>query len=406
MAGSVGTAVAGLPGYAGYVPSSQQPLICSNTLVTEKMAVDAWNRRSQKIGRRDEVLKDTTFVFLPKRGTEASLYQAAGAVRSDPADWTQPRTKANLLTESKKRHEAGATAAGSPAAGERFTAKTSYTAANSVEKNKDAAFYSRVQQEEYRDAIVDMAAPALNTRSSAKQAVPTEKKLQKRKVDGGMRCCEAQYEGTVKRSLLGAEPVTSKDLVTFLGTHQQVSSYQREYGNRGHVPTKVIPTSTNPMDLSRTATTGDLGAGTAKSALGLRLPGYMGHVPSQKRNADTLHETTGGTKDIRLMTTSKRTLPGYTGFEPRSLVNDTGRANCPPVDLTSSGSALASALKEAGGKPNNSEFAKKGGIRHFFTQGGGQPDHSISEQYFVKFRPMEGSLKMGPPAERAVPRTK
>ena len=410
MAGSVGGAVAGAPGYAGYVPSCQQPLTSTNSSVTTRMPLVNRKMKSQLIGsnygmvsNEADILRDPTAMYLPKRTTEKSIYSTQGEYRPDTTTWTQPKTKAALLQSSQSLNKTDVTAVP-------FTATSVYNSVCSMEKKPDTGFYSRVRKEEHRDAEDAGQIVTKSTRSSAKERVPTERKLKKRMDGDTMVPPRQQFESTQKRSLLGAEQVNATEFVKFLGSHESKSSSKREYGVRGYDPTRNLPTSVD--SLSKQATTADLLAGTAKSALGLRLPGYMGHVPAGR---DTMATITGDKQDLlkqnaqnlRLICTSKRTLPGYSGYEPKSLVNDTGRPNRPDICQTSSGESSMSVTKGAEEKAMNSlTHAKQAGIRKFFTQGDGQPDHSISEQYFVKYRPMEGYLKMGSPLDRSIPRAR
>eukprot|EP01059_Diplonema_ambulator_P017167 TRINITY_DN29154_c0_g1_i1.p1 TRINITY_DN29154_c0_g1~~TRINITY_DN29154_c0_g1_i1.p1 ORF type:complete len:410 (+),score=90.53 TRINITY_DN29154_c0_g1_i1:51-1280(+) len=406
MAGSVGGAVVGCPGYAGYIPSSQQPLTCTNSTVSERMPLINRRQVSQRMGTKGpmavseaEIIRDPTGAFMPKRTTEGTLYSSASSYRQDPGDWTQPKTKTKLLMESQKGRESYTRT------GPAFNA-TSLYGSNTMEKNKAVNFYSKVQQQEVKQGDEELTKTLHNTRSSAKQHIPTAKKHELR-MNATLGLEDPQFEATERRKMLGAEPVSASEFVKFKGAHESKSSAQKEYGTRGFVPLASIPATVEGM--SQSATTSDLFAGTTKSALGLRIPGYMGHVPNGKASKDKMRRTTPdllkqNSQNVRLISTSKRTLPGYSGYEPKSLENDRGRPNRPDLNTTSSGAASATILADSEEKAmNKTTFAKQGGIRNFFTQGGGQPDHSISEQYFVKYRPMEGCLKMGARTERAIP---
>ena len=415
MAGSVGGAVAGCPGYAGYVPSCQQPLTTTNSGVTTRMNLVERSNCSQNIGLKghtnltdEEILHDPSMVFAPKRTTEKTLYASNGDRRVNKDDWSPPKTKANVLAQSLASVQA---ASNEHLKG--FRATSTYANSFASEQNKDSQFFSTVQQIEYNDAKEDLQKTSHNTRSSARLQVPMMKKLEKRCTDSAMEPPQPTFlEGQEKR--VGHKPETSRaqEYVKFLGAHVSVSSSQREYGVRGYNPSNNMPSGI--ADMNKSSTTADLCSGTSKSTLGLRLPGYLGHVPAGKDSAATIDRT--GRPDLtkmnaqntRIICTSRRTLPGYAGYEPKSLVNDTGRPNCPDIAQTSSGLCATAVVVSSPEEKamNDTEFAKQGGIRKFFTQGDGQPDHSISEQYFVKFRPMEGSLKMGAPLERSIPRTK
>ena len=413
MAGTVGGAVAGCPGYAGYVPSCQQPLTTTNSSVTNRMPLVSRVKPSQSIGLpgtveldENELFRDPTSVVAPRRTTEATLYATQGSTRPDPSDWKQPRTKALILKESRQR------ATGYFEGTATFSANTTYGRSFELEKNRDAQFYSRVQQTEHDDAVQAQLHVVKNTRSSARAEVPTEKRNLKRAGDPHMVPAQPEFGRGEKRTPLRTDQPHAVEYVRFRGAHADRSCAQQDYGTRGYNPLACMPQSVDEM--TRTGQASELFAGTAKSTLGLRIPGYLGHVPQGKATAKTLDRSERpdllkkNAQNTRLLCTSRRTLPGYCGYEPQSLVNDKGCPNRPDVGLTSSGAATHTALVASADEKgmNNTEFAKTGGIRRFFTQGDGQPDHSISEQYYVKYRPMEGSLKMGTPSERNIPKTK
>eukprot|EP01064_Diplonema_japonicum_P007088 TRINITY_DN14813_c0_g1_i2.p1 TRINITY_DN14813_c0_g1~~TRINITY_DN14813_c0_g1_i2.p1 ORF type:complete len:410 (+),score=67.33 TRINITY_DN14813_c0_g1_i2:876-2105(+) len=406
MAGSVGGAVVGCPGYAGYIPSSRQPLTSTNSTVTDRMPLISRTRSSQATGTKPsftateaDIIRDPTGVFMPKRSTETTLYSTQGTFRPDPGDWVQPKTKRALL-ESQGQGQT------STAGGPKFSAKSLYNETNKMETNRPTNYYSSVQQAEMKGAEEDLTASFKNTRSSARQHQPTAKK-QVTRVEAAAGLEAPKFDLPPKRKILGAEPISASEFVKFKGAHESKSSSQKEYGARGYVPAANIAATVEKMSMA--ATTSDLFAGTAKSALGLRLPGYMGHVPCGDASKGTMKRTKPdllkqNSQNVRLMSTSRKTLPGYSGFEPKSLENDNGMPNRPATHLTSTGVAGASVLAgETEKAMNNTTHAKQAGIRMFFTQGGGQPDHSISEQYYVKYRPMEGSLKMGARSERTIP---
>eukprot|EP01062_Namystynia_karyoxenos_P035756 TRINITY_DN26112_c0_g1_i1.p3 TRINITY_DN26112_c0_g1~~TRINITY_DN26112_c0_g1_i1.p3 ORF type:complete len:200 (+),score=44.04 TRINITY_DN26112_c0_g1_i1:1-600(+) len=186
-----------------------------------------------------------------------------------------------------------------------------------------------------------------------------------------------------------------------------MSTAQVDYGVRGAAPQDRM--GRDPRELSDNATTMDLCQGTPRATRGLRLPGYVGHVPAVRANLMRIHGrpeddlVRQNARNCILLSSGSRTMPGYSGFEPKSVNNDTGMPNRPPPATSAASVQHAAQAGEREKAMNHPDFAKNAGIRRFFTQGGGMTDHTIADQYFVKYRPMEGLLKMGAPADRNIP---
>eukprot|EP01063_Lacrimia_lanifica_P013764 TRINITY_DN20373_c0_g1_i1.p1 TRINITY_DN20373_c0_g1~~TRINITY_DN20373_c0_g1_i1.p1 ORF type:complete len:426 (+),score=152.28 TRINITY_DN20373_c0_g1_i1:52-1329(+) len=425
MAGSVGGAVVGCPGYAGYIPSCRQPLTTTNSSVTSRMDLVGRTKVSQAVGLHGptvtsdhEILKDPTQVFLMNRSTEKTTYTAQSSHRPDAAQWKQPATKAAAVLQRNIRlaETLSEKASGSNSNNVTFNASSVYRGSFEKERDPKATYFSDIQKRETKElaeanqVTEDLVRP---TRASAKAQLPTQKRQQRR-----AETCEKenqQFPSTERRTLLGVEQSVGngQELVKFKQSYEALSSNHREFGGRGFIPTAKDHMPDSVDTLKNAATTRDLFKGTAKSTLGLRLPGYLGHVAAHPQTYDKIKYgerdlVKDAAQNIRLIATSKQTLPGYSGYEPKSLHNDREGPNKPDQGFTSSGNAALAVINSSSKEKamNNTEHAKKIGIKKFFTQGAGQPDHSISEQFYVKFRPMEGSLKMGAPEDRIIPRTK
>lgn len=418
MAGTVGCAVAGSPGYSGYVPSSEQPLTCSNSMVTQRLHVSQRRTAAQpqkgmgsplkadssgKVPEAQQPVDPSTF-FLAKRVDNPTVYSSdAGRAAVRDAAFEYPRTKMALLKQSHDNVKKGPLP--TP-----FTATTLAEAnCSGLDKAVDKSFFSRAQKVEQEDEDVRKA-EGVNSKSvnrtTGRDNLASEKKLQKRlQGEGDFAPPKRAFENQERRALLGAEPVSASEFVKFKGAMCDMTSSQREFGCRGSNPQERM--GANARDMESKASTMDLFAGTAKSALGLRIPGYVGHVPAHGANAGKMRAdadlTKKNAKNLILLSTGSRTLPGYSGFEPKSVYNDTGKANAPPKEATSAGDAANIAAVGKERELNVNEFGKTQGVRKFFSQGGGAADNTISDQYYLRYRPNEGLLKMGAPAERTIP---
>eukprot|EP00755_Sulcionema_specki_P033348 Sspe_Gene.100549::Locus_75238_Transcript_1_1_Confidence_1.000_Length_712::g.100549::m.100549 len=220
MAGSVGGAVAGSPGYSGYVPSSQQPLTTTHSLVTERKPVELRCKPCQpektkladSLPAVDERPVDPTEMFLPKRFTAGTVYStdAKNGTRVNRATWVQPRTKAALVLESQRRDPATASSA-------KFQATSLYSDASArLDQNKDQTFYSKLRMKEQQDTDkLATVQPSGATRSGAKMNLPTEVRLKKRMECEDLEPPKPAFVKTETRSLLGVDPVSASDFVKF-----------------------------------------------------------------------------------------------------------------------------------------------------------------------------------------------
>eukprot|EP01065_Artemidia_motanka_P033229 TRINITY_DN40207_c0_g1_i1.p1 TRINITY_DN40207_c0_g1~~TRINITY_DN40207_c0_g1_i1.p1 ORF type:complete len:445 (+),score=97.37 TRINITY_DN40207_c0_g1_i1:59-1336(+) len=422
MAGTVGCAVAGSPGYSGYVPSSEQPPTCSNSWVTQRLPVGSRCRVCQPtkgklspLARQSSPVRsgaadaaqpvDPSSFFLPKRLTESTVYSSDSARGSchEPGRWEYPKTKTALLTDSQKKVKKGPLP--TP-----FTACTQYAAAaDRLHEGAEPAFFSRVKKAEQDDEesrTAEGVGSCRSTRAGAKEKAPTATRLRRRMQDADFAPPRAAFTQQERRPLLGAEPVAPSEYVKFKGTLSDTSSSRCEYGGRGFDPRSRY--GSTPVENEANASTGDLFVGTAKATAGKRIPGYVGHVPHHQNNTGRMRLDSGdlvreNARNNILMTSGRKTLPGYSGFEPKSIYNDTGKPNEPPPGMTSTGAAARAAATGEESQLNQNEYGKAQGIRKFFSQGTGSADHVISDQYFIRYRPMEGMLRMGAPGERSIP---
>jgi len=370
--------------------------------------------RAQSQSARGSAPSDCTLFFLPKRQPAESVYGSdtrRGAEDDDrSSSWVYPRTKAQLHVASKQEQKSSPDRAPRP-----FLARTLYEEREScVGSGRDPAFFANLKKRDQTEAERKQAEEKKpSTRSSAAREMDGQlchdsglAAIGSRKGDRHMPT--STYKVNARRALLGSEPVSATQFVKFKGALTEMSTNQRDFGCRGQTPQQRM--GSNVHELAINASTMDLAAGTAKTLRGLRLPGYQGHCPAHKSNVAKVTQSTHdhlikkNSRNLILLNGTSRTMPGYSGFEPRSIMNDTGRPNCPPPHLASSSRSLS--LAQAGQREkamNRADFGKATCVRQFFSQGGGMADNTIADQYFVKFRPMEGVLKTGAPAERAIP---
>eukprot|EP01062_Namystynia_karyoxenos_P063220 TRINITY_DN5603_c0_g1_i1.p1 TRINITY_DN5603_c0_g1~~TRINITY_DN5603_c0_g1_i1.p1 ORF type:complete len:454 (+),score=119.08 TRINITY_DN5603_c0_g1_i1:82-1362(+) len=423
MAGTVGGAVAGSPGYQGYVPSFEQPPACANSHVTQRLPVGSRRIASQptkghlsplnRSGPRSpadavpsaQPPADPSAFFLPKRLDNATLYNSEstrGALR-EPDEWEYPKTKTALLEKTSRKVVRGPLPVP-------FTATTLNTVQQEhLDRGKDPNFFSRVRKEEWEEdhqRLTESGGKA--TRTSAKECAPSHTRLKKRMMpEGSCAPPKGAFVAQERRPLLGADPVAPGEYVKFKGMLSTETSSQLEYGVRGSNPQERM--GATARDLSAHASTGDLLRGTPKQSDGLRIPGYVGHVPQHQDNLKKVKKDEHddlvrmNSRNMIMMTSAGKTMSGYAGFEPKSIYNDTGKPNRPPAAATSSGGAAERAATGPEAVLNANEYGKTQGVRKFFSQGTGSADHVISDQYFMRYRPMEGMLKMGPPADRNIP---
>mmetsp|Transcript_2723 Transcript_2723/g.5106 ORF Transcript_2723/g.5106 Transcript_2723/m.5106 type:complete len:412 (+) Transcript_2723:42-1277(+) len=181
------------------------------------------------------------------------------------------------------------------------------------------------------------------------------------------------------------------------------TSYSYTFGRRGENPRDRMPF--HKEHFADCSTTHDLACGTAKSVASKRIPGYMGHVPSNPSNVQKIR----GDEDsltkfhkANLMLTCTNDLPGYSGHKPHSIYNDTGRALHPDPTLTTTGTTAKYVAEDTIERAmNNRDHAKSNELKAFFSRGEGEDVGQVADSYFQKFRPLEGLMKSGPAAEHA-----
>jgi len=130
--------------------------------------------------------------------------------------------------------------------------------------------------------------------------------------------------------------VSSRQVNTSVVKRQMKSSYQKDLGKDGELPSERPFVAKTGM----ASTTEDLFDGTTKDTH--HIPGYCGHIPASKRNPHVVKH--GDAEDPRDKATSLRlyhrhNVPGYTGHQPVNARNDLGERLSGAHPATTSGSA-------------------------------------------------------------------
>ena len=130
--------------------------------------------------------------------------------------------------------------------------------------------------------------------------------------------------------------VSSRQVNTSVVKRQMKSSYQKDLGKDGELPSERPFIAKTGM----ASTTEDLFDGTTKDTH--HIPGYCGHIPASKRNPHVVKH--GDAEDPRDKATSLRlyhrhNVPGYTGHQPVNARNDLGERLSGAHPATTAGAA-------------------------------------------------------------------
>uniref|UniRef100_A0A7S1NPD7 Uncharacterized protein n=1 Tax=Eutreptiella gymnastica TaxID=73025 RepID=A0A7S1NPD7_9EUGL len=189
---------------------------------------------------------------------------------------------------------------------------------------------------------------------------------------------------------------TASDYVKFLGRDSVASTYNKDFGTRGSNPRHRMPNS--HLDMADMSVTCDLAAGTAKSMTKIRIPGYTGHCPIDKSNITKINgddDAVAKFHKANLLVTTKHGMPGYGGYQPHSIYNDSGKPIEPEPHLSTTGTFSKYVADDNVEKAMNvRQAALSNEIKHFFSQGEGNAGIDC-DFYYVNFRPMEGMMKHG-----------
>jgi len=110
-------------------------------------------------------------------------------------------------------------------------------------------------------------------------------------------------------------------------THGMASAYTRDFGKPSSNPLdRFQRQSSQPQfehnQLSKTATTRELFAGTNKSSQ--RIVGYEGFVPAAERNRSSIVGDASNPNKDNILAVYRHDMPGYTGHKPSCVLNERG----------------------------------------------------------------------------------
>uniref|UniRef100_A0A6U4PCQ7 Uncharacterized protein n=1 Tax=Neobodo designis TaxID=312471 RepID=A0A6U4PCQ7_NEODS len=155
------------------------------------------------------------------------------------------------------------------------------------------------------------------------------------------------------------------------------------------------------------ATSRDLFAGTAKAFEDV-ASGYMGHVPANPANVARVR---GAGDQLRAHMKTVDTVTAPTHNSTTSLLRaklqaaqaaaeqEIGRPLTPKTTSAFYVTQAASAADEK--RINRVECGRRNAVRGFFTRGVGEQDDLVADQFCLRYRPLEGAMRHGPPHEQS-----
>lgn len=360
MSGDVGRACASRPGYMGYVPSGMVKVADLTTALNTKLPLEKRIEPAQKplLDEAERTLDASRASAFQKRGCMSSVYtSSAGVYHGSP-----PRAVASIQTHA-------------PYAGIQVpSGPTQYETTNKTMETGYASFSKQNVMSELRakeQTANECAAPNKVTRSSARATLPSIL-IQAVRKDVAKDRPEISFAKTEKRSAtLSVKGIseTCPDVKMFAAA--PLSTYQAELAKgREYLPKVKV------------------------------FPGYQGHVPQTSVNLAKMQHDCAllANKSNVLASAPCRTMPGYGGHIPKATNNDRGSQGLKPTlaDTTTGDKSSHVGLDEFSvGKMNTVLNGKSSAVRKFFTPGP-YADNSISDQFYIRYRPYEGFMKGGP----------
>jgi hypothetical protein len=343
----------------GYLPSGAVKPTDTTTALNTKLPLEARLLPSQRPSVQEEAaLPASRSSYFQKRGCVASVYgNSTGTYHGNPA-----RTVASI-----KAHSDGPLP--NPPSVQYSTTQGNLAQGYTSVSNNN--FMSELRSKEIEANEQSMLAQTAPTRSSARKTLPSIRMQTVRK-----ECAEIRptydYAKTEKRgATLSVKGVVERCPDVGMFIEPPVTTYQAEV-----LVGREKATTTKPY------------------------PGYQCHVPQTKLNMGKMVKDQAilDNKGNVLGSAPCRAMPGYGGHIPTSTYNDRGREGLKPTlsDTTAGLKAARVALDEfSERKMNTVTGAKSSAVRKFFTPGP-YADHSISDQFYLRYRPLEGFMKSGP----------
>jgi hypothetical protein len=418
-----------VPGFSGFIAPQQRQVLAMKTGVSERLplaeraaqAAHAQQRTSATPDPRNPESRFQQSCFLPKRHAGHTSYGEASSAfvrsASDVPIRANERTFMPGVDESAAKNVA-------------FTATTTNKESTvSYCQPENSAFFSKVrvlerQDDDARHSLEDpktRSGAALNLRCSAIQKKrehdPTlaPEPLKFRPVERA-RPSETAV-GPVPRRSASVQPTGAAASFSGSGYGKAMfmasgSTQSLDFPDPRNVATSATATFAANQGATllaadramvTTATSRDLMAGTAKASADV-CSGYMGHVPANPTNVARVR---GSGDNLRAHAKSFATVTAPTFNSTTSLLRAkiasaqqaaeamTGK---PPTPRTASGYfQQAAAISKDERAMNRVEVGRKNAVRGFFTRGLGEQDDLVADQFCLRFRPLEGAMRHGPP---------
>lgn len=397
-----------LPGYAGFVPKSSDEIMPYKTAMNARMPLEQRTVPLQATKRATSVPANNgeeargriRSYFLPKRFTGTTTYtqQTVDYVKSSadvPPRAKEPKNLADSVALPK------------------FVAKTEKQVTCGTATGGKADFFSTVRKIEREDDDARKNVTIAPTRSGAAHNLRTVDIMRKRENAAELAPQKEQLVKIAKRPLNGLPPASVTEQVKLTGLPPQPSN-RTEYGDPKSGMSFLMATAEKEQSplrkqnklMTLTATTRDMFAGTAKDREDV-IPGYQGHVPAARGNIGRIQGDNEILRSfskcsVRLAQPNTVETAQESPLRIRKPVSEMTAVEKNTM-LTAAARAAEEAVADIGGerKMNKRDgTGRKNAVRGFFSQGEGQADSVIADQFCAKYRPLEGAMKMGAPSTR------
>jgi len=379
-----------IPGYGGFTAPNVRPELQLKTRVSEHMALKDRVKAIQSIAAAHAATPDPASVaaptsfFLQKRHVGHTTYEdsATAFVRS----------AADVPARAKERESTG-TATIAP-----FSATTTQRAAISYAGGDSPDFFSRVRAVERVDDDNRHSLEDPKTRNGAAKnlrcaAIQVKRENDPRFAPPPQTFTRVPRAGSCAPKKLNSDvtkfthvPAKSSSQIDFLPpmeTAKVADGLLKSIGEHNRLAADRA--------LVTCATASDLFQGTAKAREEV-VSGFMGHVPAHKHNITRIN----GTEKEKLREFSKCfvTVTHPSANMAKTLLK---RGDESPRTMQNRATAITAGATEERGM-NKVEAGRRNAVRGFFTHGVGDQDNVVADQFCVRFRPLEGCMKHGPPS--------
>lgn len=402
-----------IPGFGGHVSQMDSRPLLLKTMVSAPMPLKervlpvqaqrspaTSNGEGRSYPTKSEVKCNN--VFLPKRHAGHTTYTASANATIKSANDVPPRANENTYGSGTKLGTVpfdGTTTQKGMSVNYAFESQSGPAA--------PVAFYSQVRQVERVDDDTRHATDIIPTRSGASKQLRCSAIVDKREFDPTFSPPKPQFvkldrakpSATSVNTLAKQAPAANTRLAAlpFPKSSSQVE-YTSPAEKASVAKSTLAAKSYTRLNVDRAivgaASTGDLFAGTAKAREEV-ASGFMGHVPASPSNATRLK----GDADVLRPFSKSFVCVTKPSANSTTAMN---RASLGPGPLKT---MQAEALERAATSPeramNRVEFGRSHAVRDFFTTGVGDSDNVVADQFCMRFRPLEGVMKHGPPDQHS-----